>query len=214
VGEQTYSVTNATDVVGSPLHMSPEQARNPSNVDHRSDIWGMGATIFHALAGVAPWPEALRGGQLLIHAGREPPPHVQDPAPWVNRPLAEVVLRAMRREPHARFASAGDLAAALEPLSLMTQVTMADLAPLPLSMRGRIEDRAPAPDQPLPQRAPPQRAPQQLAPRIAAPTSLPPVAFADERRRAAERATWLFAVAVGLLVLVVLGGYLAWTLMK
>jgi serine/threonine protein kinase len=221
-GEQTYGVTRATEVVGSTFHMSPEQARNPTNVDHRTDIWSLGACLYHVLAGVPPWPTTLYGGELLFHIGSESPAHLQDRAPWVQRPLAAVVHRAMHRDPSARFQSAMEMAQALEPLSLMTTITMLDLGPLPNSMRGRIEDRAPHPDHkepsiepsPLAQRAP-YHAPQPNYPaNYPSPPSESTIPPALARRRAAERATFLFAVGVGLLMLVAIGGYIAWTLVR
>ena len=52
--DQNHALTIAGTVLGSPLYMSPEQARGDVQIDHRSDIFSFGAILFEALAGFRP----------------------------------------------------------------------------------------------------------------------------------------------------------------
>lgn len=78
-----------------------------------SDVFSLGATLFHAVAGYAPFRgESPAGIRLSICSGshRELPPHIP-------RPLAAVIARALMREPSARYAAPAVLRHALEGLS-------------------------------------------------------------------------------------------------
>ena len=89
--------------MGTPLYMSPEQV-NGSRVDHRSDIYSLGCTIYHMLTGEPPYPEGNAFQKLLDHQGKQPP----DPArknPRVSERLSSVVRRMMASDPDKRFST-------------------------------------------------------------------------------------------------------------
>ncbi|MFO0755782.1 MAG: serine/threonine-protein kinase [Byssovorax sp.] len=99
--------TRAGDVVGTLAYMAPEQARGRS-ADERSDVYGLGAILYHVLAGAPPHAErtASSAGEGALDR----------PAPLAERiadlpaDLATIVERAMAEDPAARYPSARELA--------------------------------------------------------------------------------------------------------
>lgn len=108
-GATTITVTG--DTLGSLPYMAPEVLRGAA-ADHRTDLWSLGATLYHALTLQLPFPsanaEALRAAILL----REPAP-LRDLDPTLPLALEAVWRRAMAPEPKLRYASARAFAADL-----------------------------------------------------------------------------------------------------
>jgi predicted Ser/Thr protein kinase len=105
----SLAMTRDGIVLGSPRYMAPEQISGSRDVDARADIWSLGATLYHLVTGVPPFAEAsLEAIFSAILSGQPPPRLEQLPAP-----IGAVIRRAMARDPAARFATAGELAAAL-----------------------------------------------------------------------------------------------------
>jgi serine/threonine protein kinase len=102
------AMTQAGEVLGTLSYMAPEQAVSGAAIDARTDIYGVGATLFHALSGVRPFDATEPGG------GRTALDRI---APWVHRDLAAVIERALQRSPDARWSTADDMAAALSPFA-------------------------------------------------------------------------------------------------
>ena len=113
---ETKGLTRTGSMLGSPVYMSPEQARGHKDVDHRSDIWSLGVVLYQALAGRTPHGDTDELGELIILICTEPPELIQNVAPWVPPEVAAVVHRAMRFSPAERYASAGEMLAAIAPL--------------------------------------------------------------------------------------------------
>ncbi len=88
--------------VGTPQYMPPEQAAG-APADPRMDVYALGATLYHLLAGAPPYGDDT-GVRALLLAG--PPPPLTDAPPE----LAAVAERAMARDPAARYATALELA--------------------------------------------------------------------------------------------------------
>ena len=99
----TAGLTQTGSILGSPLYMSPEQARSVKNVDHRSDIWSMGVVLYQALAGRTPYEHISGLGDLIIALCSDLPPPVQQFAPWVEPEVAAVIDRALRIVPTERY---------------------------------------------------------------------------------------------------------------
>jgi hypothetical protein len=103
-------------VVGTPLYMAPEQAAGETDrIDERTDVFALGALLYHVLSGRPPY-----GGptvEVVLDAAKR---GVRDPvrgtARGIPEELATVCERAMARDPAARYRSAADFAAALEGL--------------------------------------------------------------------------------------------------
>jgi serine/threonine protein kinase len=86
---------------GTPYYMAPEQARDSRKVDTRSDIYSLGATLYHLVTGKLPF-EGNSSVEVLMHAAtdRLVPPAIL--CPDVPQPLSDLIERMMAREPEAR----------------------------------------------------------------------------------------------------------------
>jgi len=106
-----YSRFEATQRLGTPDFMSPEQALGAWDADHRSDIYSLGLVMYAGLAGSLPF----RGSPLALAAQRtafDVPP-LRQSAPSVPKALAEIVDRCLAREPNRRWRDAATLGRAL-----------------------------------------------------------------------------------------------------
>ncbi|WP_438032353.1 protein kinase domain-containing protein [Sorangium sp. So ce204] len=106
-------MTKSGALLGSPLYMSPEQARGNGAIDARSDVWSLGISLYHALSGHRPNEHLTGLGELVLAICTTPVRWIQEIAPWVPLEIARVVHRALVIDPAGRTASAGELAAAL-----------------------------------------------------------------------------------------------------
>jgi serine/threonine-protein kinase len=111
------ALTQTGGILGSPLYMAPEHAENAKRADARSDVWSIGISLYETLAGERPWEDCSTIGELLLALYTKEVSPLQNRAPWVAPELAGVVHRALQREASARFADAGEMAVALEPLA-------------------------------------------------------------------------------------------------
>ncbi|MBL8954870.1 MAG: serine/threonine protein kinase [Myxococcaceae bacterium] len=107
------SLTKTGVVMGTPHYMAPEQAIGSKNVDHRVDIYALAVVLFECLTGTLPFDadSELRLIQLQAHA---PPPDLLERAPWISKPIAEVMKRALAKRPEDRFGTGSDMLKALE----------------------------------------------------------------------------------------------------
>lgn len=96
------------NLLGTPNYMSPEQALY-SPVDHRSDIYSLGAVMYEMLTGRRPFVAENVDKLLEKIAYKAPkPPHEVNPE--IPEGLSAIVMRAMSKRPEKRFASAGEMA--------------------------------------------------------------------------------------------------------
>jgi serine/threonine protein kinase/WD40 repeat protein len=103
-------LTATGDLVGTLRYMSPEQTQAGRAVlDHRSDIYSLGATLYELLTLTPAFPGDNRQGLLMQIAQDEPvSPRRLNPAIPID--LETVILKAMAKDPHERYATARDLA--------------------------------------------------------------------------------------------------------
>ena len=94
--------------LGTPLYMSPEQATGQDGVDFRSDIYSVGATMYHALAGRPPF-QGLKPSTVVRKHIREPLRPLSQIAPYVPARISDMISKAMCKKPDDRFQSADDL---------------------------------------------------------------------------------------------------------
>ncbi len=99
-------------VVGTPYYMSPEQAEGKS-VDARSDLYALGATFYHLLAGTPPFVAESAIAVITKHL-TEPRPDIRKVRPDVPDGLAQVISRMIQIDPAERYADAKSLLEDLE----------------------------------------------------------------------------------------------------
>jgi WD40 repeat protein/serine/threonine protein kinase len=105
-------VTTKT-VHGTPPYMAPEQARQPATMSIASDVYSLGATLYHMLAGRPPFLTADPVETLRQVCEDEPiPPRRLNPA--IDRDLELICLKCLRKEPDLRYSSADQLAGELD----------------------------------------------------------------------------------------------------
>ena len=110
--DEGQALTGTGLAVGTPQYMSPEQASGERDIDARSDVYALGATMYEMLAGAPPYVGPTPRAVLAMALTEEctPLPEVR---PDVPAAVAAVVAKAMAREPDARYAYGAELAQAL-----------------------------------------------------------------------------------------------------
>ena len=96
------------EVLGTPYYMSPEQVRTPGEVDFRSDVYALGATLFHLLTGSPPF-EGDSPFQVMTKQVSMPTPSPREKNPDLPDPLCRTMMRMMAKAPEDRYQSYGKL---------------------------------------------------------------------------------------------------------
>jgi eukaryotic-like serine/threonine-protein kinase len=104
-GDASITQTNTNVVMGTPHYMAPEQGRDAHRVDHRADLYAVGATLYHLLCGEPPFS----GGsamEVIFRAARQP---LKFPEPGPTPALRILISRLMEKDPAKRPQSASDV---------------------------------------------------------------------------------------------------------
>jgi tetratricopeptide (TPR) repeat protein len=95
---------HTTVVAGTPYYMSPEQTLG-KNVDHRTDIYSLGVSLFEMATGTVPFKE----GNIPYHHVHSPPPNIRELRPELPAPLVSIIERCLQKDPANRFQSAKEI---------------------------------------------------------------------------------------------------------
>ena len=114
--------------LGTPMYMSPEQVQG-KEVDHRSDLYSLGVTFYHMLAGVPPFHAETAVALALKHVS-EKPLSLARHRPDLPRPLVALVMKLMAKSPGDRYASAGEMLKDLARVKESLQLAQTGVAPM------------------------------------------------------------------------------------
>jgi serine/threonine protein kinase len=106
-------------VIGTPAYMSPEQARALPDIDHRSDIYSLGALGYRMLTGRPPFSAREPADVLRKHVS-DPPVPIRDINPTIPKEFADAIMRCLEKDPWDRFSTAKEFGSALQSVTFFT----------------------------------------------------------------------------------------------
>ncbi len=110
------NITRTNSALGTPLYMSPEQARSPKDVDRRSDIFSVGVILYELLTGQTPFhSESGEFTEILFKIFTQDPPFIGTLRPDLPDELCAAIHKALARSPDDRYATAFDMAEGIAP---------------------------------------------------------------------------------------------------
>lgn len=116
VRECDLGLTQDGTTLGTPLYMSPEQAEG-WEVDSRSDLYSLGATVYHLLAGRPPFGGTTGVAVAMAHI-RDPLVPLASLRPDLPEPLVAIIEKLLAKRPDERYATVGDLLRDVERVAL------------------------------------------------------------------------------------------------
>jgi serine/threonine protein kinase len=108
---------DTTTLMGSPFYMSPEQLRSTKTVDHRADIWSLGATMFELLSGTTAFPQEKQFTELVAEILESPHRRLKVHCPHAPEGLEQIIDRCLEKDRERRYKTAAELAIALLPFA-------------------------------------------------------------------------------------------------
>ena len=108
-------LTTAGVALGTPSYMSPEQAAAAPHIDHRTDIYAVGALAYELLAGRAPFEGATPQAILAAHV-MEPPDPITKHRPAVSQGMADLVMKCLEKKPGDRWQTSAEMLPVLQSL--------------------------------------------------------------------------------------------------
>jgi serine/threonine-protein kinase len=131
-------VTRKGTLLGSPLYMSPEQIRDASEADARSDIWSIGVVMHELLTGQPPFQGQFLAEIIGSVCGDDYALPAREDLP---AELAEILMKCLQKEADDRFQSVEELARAFLPLirTVASQVSIERILRIPSSPPPRVE---------------------------------------------------------------------------
>jgi serine/threonine protein kinase len=167
---ETSGGVSTSGAAGTPAYMAPEQGQGLP-VDHRADLYALGVVVYEMLTGRVPYEADTPLGVILKHI-HDPLPRPRALAPDLPEAAERVLLRALAKDPDARFASAGEMVNALAAAFGMSA------EPAPALPPGADDAAQPAPASPLLAHTPSD----ELPPFIAGPPIVHPGRFFGRER--------------------------------
>jgi serine/threonine-protein kinase len=177
MSEASAELTRSQSMLGSPAYISPEQLQSARDVDARTDLWALGATLYELLSGRLPFHAPTVTAMAVRIMTRPPDPLDTDPT------LRAVILRCLDKSPAQRYPDVGALVADLAPFGGPSGRAIAGMvqhllhgsiaAEAPVSPLARTAAASVAYIAPPPPPPPPGATTAPSVPRFAAPTAPP-----------------------------------------
>jgi len=144
VNEKEFRVTRDGTTVGTIDYISPEQAHDSSIADTRSDIYSLGCTFFHMLAGNPPFSKGSLPERLMHHLKTQPP-DIRTLSDNVPASFAHILKHMLAKKPSERYQTPRELLKDLEnPDKISTADDGERLATLQDLAASELEDSRPA----------------------------------------------------------------------
>ena len=115
ITQGSVNLTMAGSLIGSPMHMSPEQVRG-EKATQQSDIYSFGVTLYELIAGQSPVSGATTYELMMAHLNGTPTP-LAELRPEIPARLSDVIARALEKDPAKRFTTAAEFLGALRSAS-------------------------------------------------------------------------------------------------
>ncbi len=141
--EQDNTLTMTGVVMGSPAYISPEQATGQRELDCRSDIYSLGASIYHMLTGNVPY-DGETPLQVMLKHMNDPIPDPRDVIPAISSHTVELVNKMLAKKPEQRHQDHGEVAAHIAQIEAILSGAAAP-SPTPRSSAGDASGSLPAP---------------------------------------------------------------------
>ncbi len=135
--EASATATNVGAVMGTPHYMAPEQARDAHSVDHRADLYAVGATLYHLICGHTPFT-GEGAMEVLMRAASQP---LKFPQPGPSPAVQVMISRLMEKEPKDRPQSASEAIEMISKLRRKQVDDNPDHAPNSAEAVGRARQR-------------------------------------------------------------------------
>ena len=116
------TLTQIGTSIGTPAYMAPEQAAGDANIDHRADIYALGAMSYELLSGQPVFAGRTAQRMLAAHMGEAPRPIAEHRA-GVPASLADLVMRCLAKDPNDRPQTAGDIVRVLETMTSASEMS-------------------------------------------------------------------------------------------
>ena len=113
--EDDQSMTQSMQAMGTPYYISPEQATNAKEVDHRTDIYSLGCTLYRLFCGKVPYKGNSSFETVHKHIS-EPIPDPKKENPELPDTVAEVIQKMMAKKPEERYQSLKEVSKILSDL--------------------------------------------------------------------------------------------------
>lgn len=127
-GPTDASLTRDGATLGTPYYISPEQARDPETADVRSDLYSLGATLYHMATGVPPFQGATLA-EVLTNVMSEAPVSPLAINPGLSEEMSLVIRKLLAKDPALRYQT---------PRELLDDLDRIDTALRPLVDAGRL----------------------------------------------------------------------------
>lgn len=111
--DESLTVANNENVLGTADYLAPEQALNSHTVDHRADMYGLGCTLYFLLTGHPPFNDGTLAQRIAKHQ-KEMPTSIRKERPSVPGELEGICVKMMQKDPRFRYQSMRALIEALD----------------------------------------------------------------------------------------------------